>query len=280
MKIILKKEDIDKICTMYKTGQYYLKDLSELFGYSIYIIRKILIENNIKIIAKTRHCNMKINQNFFDNIDTEAKAYFLGFLIADGNIFQTKQGLYNLSLEINKRDEKILWELKELLNADSKISYRTRLTGDFAKICIGSNHLCNSLMKYGVIPQKTKKLLQLPKIKSDLEKHFLRGLIDGDGSIYFHIDKKSLKKYWHVTFCSYNYSICQDFEERCNKLLNISQNPAKILSDKNSHIYRVHYNQKFLVIKLLKILYENCNYKLDRKYNLFVEIIKNEEDIV
>lgn len=257
-----------------------MEELSDMFGYSVYMIRKTLLSNNINIISKTRHANLKMDQNFFDNIDSEAKAYFLGFLITDGNIIQTKQGLYNISIEINKRDQQILEEFKECLNADSKISYRKRTTGEFVKICVGSRHMGETLIKLGVIPQKSKRITKLPLIREDLEKHFLRGLLDGDGGMYQHLDKHSLRKYWHITFCSYNLSICEQFEQRCNKLLNIEKNSAKILSDKNTHVYRVHYNKQNLVKELVIILYKDSIYRLDRKYNLFLEMTKNGEDIV
>ncbi len=35
-----------------------------------------------------------LNENYFENIDTEQKAYFLGFIFADGNI-QLRQGNTN-----------------------------------------------------------------------------------------------------------------------------------------------------------------------------------------
>lgn len=274
-------ENQQKICRLYKTGKYQMKELSKIFGCSVYIIKKILLENNIQINRNPCRASIKIKEDFFENIDSEEKAYFLGFLLTDGNIYLKKgknnKNYYEISLEIAYKDIHILKTLKKVLNINNKISYRKRGNSEFVKLSFNSNKIAHDLNKYGITPNKTKKINKLPEIQHQFQRHFIRGLLDGDGGIYYNILNK--KYYWHITFCSYNYSVCQEFQERCNYLLGIKENPAKILKDKNCNIYRVHYNKKELVKQLVTILYEDSHYYLIRKYNLFREIV-NEEDIV
>ena len=136
--------------------------------------------------------------------------------------------------------------------------------------------MCLDLSKYGIIPNKTKKTKTLPDIPNEFKKDFIRGLIDGDGSIY-----QSSNKYNHVTFCSYQYNICNQLQNWCDELIN-SKNKAKILKDKGKEIYRVHYNNQEQVKRLVTVLYKDSNFYLARKYSKAKAIFedKSEEDIV
>ena len=92
--IIIQKTpiEIEKIiCDDYLTNSYSSRELSKKYNLSKATILRILKRNNIE--AKNRRLvNNNLNINYFEKIDTEQKAYFLGFIFAD-DAFQMKNFL-------------------------------------------------------------------------------------------------------------------------------------------------------------------------------------------
>ena len=70
--------------------------------------------------------------HYFDIIDTEDKAYFLGFIYADGCLFRNE-----LKINIHKQDIDILEKLKLFMNSNSKIHFRDvlNLRGKISNMC-------------------------------------------------------------------------------------------------------------------------------------------------
>ena len=170
----------------------------------------------------------------------------------------------------------------ELVEFDkTKIRYRSgerkNTICNCAEIQINDQVFCTHLLNLGVVPRKSGKEI-MPNCNG-FEKDFIRGMLDGDGAIYK--SKMNNKEYNHITFCSYSYSICEDFQKICDSYLN-EPNKAKILKDNGKEIYRVHYNDQNKVKQLVTVLYKDSNYYLTRKYILAKDIFedKNEEDIV
>lgn len=119
-----------------------------------------------------------INTQSFKKISTPSQAYWLGFLYADGALALDEK-TFELGLQLG--DLEHLEKFKTFLKFDGKIytdSYRCRLM--FRNRVIG-----NDLIALGCTPRKSKTLMfpsnkQVPK---KLQRHFIRGYLDGDGSI-------------------------------------------------------------------------------------------------
>lgn len=130
--------------------------------------------------------------DFFEKIDTEAKAYWLGFLYADGCITDT--GVVNLLLAGYEKAH--LAKFKQALNAEHRLEERsdkmtskkgiTRMQA-CVKIRLHSKLMCSHLKRLGIGPRKTFGL-QFPtsdQVPGNLIHHFIRGYFDGDGTIYY-----------------------------------------------------------------------------------------------
>lgn len=276
---VLKEKEIKEICEKYKTGKWTQKLLSEQYHCHYKTIKKILKENNIPTITHTRRKNLNLKEDFFECIDSEEKAYFLGLMLTDGNVYKTKKGIWQIGIELSIKDKDIIEIFRKLLNSNAKITYRKRENTEMVSIKIYSEKMAKDLSKYGVIPNKTKLTKHLPNINKIFQKDFIRGMLDGDGAIYKR--KGNNKEYNNITFCSYHYSICEEFKKICDSYLD-EPNKTKISKDKGKEIYRVHYNKQSQVKQLVTVLYKDSNYYLTRKYILAKNIFedKNEEDIV
>lgn len=129
----------------------------------------------------------KFNEHIFDVIDTEEKAYWLGFIFADGYISSRDNGFelslkgsdiehlhkFNKFMEHNKDNVK----LGEVKNKD-KTFLRCRWG-------IVNKHLWNTLNNLGCTPRKSLTL-QFPNISEELEIPFIRGYFDGDGCLSYY----------------------------------------------------------------------------------------------
>ena len=230
--------------------------------------KKFNIKKSNKGLQATR--THKLNQNYFEEIDTEHKAYWLGFIMADGCITRTsKNGAYNrLDICLKNSDIQILNDLQKDLESDYPIKIKNNINKkmDFeTTICelrISSKKLVDDLIKNGISPNKTGKEILPKTIPKELVPHFIRGYFDGDGSI-------TVNKSFRV--CSSSQEILISFNDFFDNVLGF-----------DFAIYEVKkYKVPFFVIdsnnneknkKVLDLIYKGSTIYLDRKYKRYVNM--------
>lgn len=185
-----KKDIIKKALLKYKENPslYSLTKLSKEFKVKRQTLSKYLIKEDYKIV---NYQNLvKVDETLFDEIDTEEKAYWLGFIFADGNISATD---FRVTLNLSIKDESHLLKFKEFLKYTGNISY-THGEHPGCRIFFRSKHMWNSLNNLGCTPAKSLTL-NFPEQSvfkyPYLIKHFIRGYCDGDGFLgcYLRNDK-------------------------------------------------------------------------------------------
>jgi len=125
------------------------------------------------------------NPNFFEKIDTEEKAYWLGYMYADGCIrnFKDKPGQHALSL--SSIDLEHLCKFKDCINKSQKIyiEHQKKFDKKINKVVFSGKKLINDIIDKGCFPAKSL-ILKFPteeQVPNDLLHHFIRGYFDGDG---------------------------------------------------------------------------------------------------
>ena len=200
----------------------------------------------------------KFNINYFEIIDTEEKAYWLGFLYGDGNVYKNI-----LSLYIDKIDKLHVEKFRECLQSNHPIHYVKR--DNTVKIVIINKKTVKDLGRWGCIPNKSLNLYKLPNIADKLMKHFIRGYFDADGCIYIQKDKK---KYGNYEYIGFTIASTKDFLENIQGFLinnNIITKKNKINKiSANGYLFR-HVGKNAL--SFLIYIYNNTNIYLDRKKN-------------
>ena len=120
------------------------------------------------------------DHHYFKAIDTEAKAYWLGFIMADGCVRDTVlRGAMELSIHLAGKDQSHLERFKEAVGAVTKV--HTEKSGS-VRVGLRSDHLCSDLISHGCTARKSLTL-QFPNVPQPLERHLVRGYFDGDGSV-------------------------------------------------------------------------------------------------
>lgn len=182
-------EDKEEIVRLYTSKEMDSGQLSKKYNVSISAICSLLKRRGIKLERfnfKKKYNNVKLNEEFFSDPNTEKSAYYAGFIAADGCVHYGKMENSQpvLSIEIHNKDIDIL----EKFDIGTDISFRK--TRDMCKKSISSSKICNDLEKYGIIQNKTFTLTFPENINSDNIHHFIRGVFDGDG--WFTVNKNGV----------------------------------------------------------------------------------------
>lgn len=125
------------------------------------------------------------NEVFFENIDSESKAYALGLILADGSISKC---LGVVAIALKQTDRQILEDLAAAIEYKAELKLLPRKGSGFGngddrvRLRLNSVKMVRDSMNLGVMPAKTFTA-RLPIISPDLECHLIRGLWDGDGHI-------------------------------------------------------------------------------------------------
>ncbi len=173
---------------MQKLSADKIADLMRINRKTVYATLK---KNNIKsrTIAKAA-MKYSCNENFFEVIDTEEKAYWLGALYADGNVSQNKTGSGKIFLSSKDYDwiEKFMRSI-ESTNKPTR-EFHKKYQKEIWKAQITSTKMFNDLVRLGCMPRKSM-IITFPKLPSHLIPHFIRGYFDGDGTVGVYKNLKS-----------------------------------------------------------------------------------------
>lgn len=269
IKETLEKKHIDKIIDDYMNGKSSHKLAAELNTHASYIL-ELLKKHNIHVRNMSEcHRIYPINETFFDIIDTQEKAYFLGFLYADGCNHQTSNAI---TIDIERDDEEILEKFAKLIyleNPEEKIKNYDRvneLTGKIyysSVLNIHSKYMCGILDKHGCVQRKTKVLTFPQWLDKNLIRHFIRGYYDGDGSL--HLDFRKGRS------SSFKITSTFEFVTEIKKIIKIELNLHTCLKKAtNSDVYDVSNSGSRLVEKVLDWFYIDSTIYLERKHHLYI----------
>lgn len=218
------------------------------------------------------------NYSFFDSIDNEANAYFLGLFYADGYNDQNKG---QITLGFAEKDRELVEKFKIAIEATHPISIANRKRENvnaqpFHKLFINSRPLSDSLAKHGCVQAKTHILDKLPEMEESLLRHFVRGYFDGDGSV------------WHSLVGSGN-KVNLSFTGNKPFLINVQEILVKELGIGSPNIYIRHKDRGNEIgdlryalepaYKVLEWLYSDCQYYSERKKTISFKN-KFEEDLI
>lgn len=180
------KDYWDEWCNLYLSG-YTQKEIAQIFGCSRSAIGNTLKRFGIKTHpVDIVHRWYEVNDDFFSKIDTEVKAYWLGFIAADGCIYERSKGNAELLIEVSVKDINHLEQFKKDIGSTHPITITTKNSYQYAMFRFRSKKITADLAKYGIKPRKTLSGLSYPNIDCKFNNSFIRGYFDGDGCAHIH----------------------------------------------------------------------------------------------
>lgn len=243
---------------MYNDGKS-IKSISEELNLSRKSLGLFFKEEKVELRTKAiQHLDdYQLNHLFFEEINTENKAYWLGFIFADGCV-RSHGDSYRLSIEVSQIDFNHLKKFRRDIESNHPI--KKRKSRNVCNIAINSKKMVSDLFAIGCVQNKTVLGdLDISILNNDVLKiAFLRGFLDGDGYI-----EKNPRKYRVI------YTIkSSKMVDSIIQLLTHFNIHARI--DDCKTYYRVAIERKEDFLKLIKLLYENANIYLDRKYETYL----------
>lgn len=235
-----------------------------------------LLLQKLKLDSRQAFLQKSTKHNFFDCIDSEEKAYILGFYFADGSI-NTPQ----IKFSQTEKNKEILDSIKYNICPNAIIhkgpKKYNKYTGYTSKpiynISINSKHICEKLTEYGMGRNKTYDgEAKLSIIPDDLMVHFIRGYFDGDGCTTFYsgVDKRG-REYENVM-----WSIISNKREHLEYIQKFLYEKygiiSNILNDGRGH-FVIGVNKKIHFIRMREILYENATIFLKRKKEKMFNVV-------
>lgn len=264
---ILEDEIID-IIQLYQSGKS-AKEIWKKYSNKIKCektIINILKRNGIEI--RPRGVPTYFNKRYFETIDTEAKAYFLGLFLTDGNVHKIKRNTeqYSIQISLKYEDVSIIEKFKSELNANNKIIHYNNNDRDECIFSVHSKEMAHDLFKYGIHERKTFDAKLTNLVPENLYHHYIRGIFDGDGTVYMRNDKSHQLLFG---FYGTHILVSQVKEYLLNKI-NVSNN---VITDKETVSF-ITFSKKTDILNFYNLIYSDANFYLDRKKNKFEEYFK------
>jgi len=280
-KKIFPKDEI-KIVELYQQGLSAPK-IAEQFHVEHTLVLRYLEKNGVdRRSAEECHRKYAINEYFFDNIDAEEKAYFLGFLYADGG---NNIDANFVRIDLARKDKDILEKLVSLIylenplqhikDQDREKEYKgQKVIYHTSYFNINSKHICHKLEELGC-PANKSLIITFPEWLTDpeLQRHFIRGYYDGDGGIYL----TNIKTRSATTKMVSTLEFCNSMREVIIKQIGVRY--GKPYNDvKNKNVYTIHLAGNRQIATFLDWLYRDANIYLDRKHNLYLKLLDKNKD--
>lgn len=227
-------------------------------------IKKVVNLNKTKFWKNIDFCGLELrpyakyylDENFFEKIDNEQKAYLLGYWYADGNVFKT-------SCQATSVDMDVLEKAKYCMKFSGKIKTKKSKKNNnlYNTLYIRSSKLTSCLIGMGCVENKSL-VLKFPSsdiVPEHLIHHFIRGYFDGDGSIFCGKSKKWDE--WAITFVG-----TKEFMEGIEKHLNIPVRYVKTKSKGNNWV--ITFCKLEYMKSALEYMYKDATITMNRKAEL------------
>lgn len=213
----------------------------------------ILFTRNYSATRYSRINRYAIDEDYFKNIDSEGKAYFLGLMYSDGSV--TNNQFY-----LKLKDEDVIQQFKQELKTEAPIR-RIEKPWDAYILTVSCKKLCKHLIHQGCVPNKTR-VIQVPKLREDLYRHFIRGFFDGDGCLQ--LQDKIYRCRFDLTSASLQ------FLEKLRPIITARAiTNGSLNKEKKYDVWHLNYSGH-QVIQILDWLYKDSHFYLKRKYNKYL----------
>ena len=228
----------------------------------------------------------QFDENYFQYVDTEKKAYFLGLLFADGYLWDGKNAYVGISLM--EKDYKVLEILRNDIKSNYSIAYRKASDeehSDSVYLQINSKQFNSNLKQWGMHQNKTNTIQFPYGIPIYLYPHFIRGYFDGNGSVWegerkvMQVKDSTRNSGFRdriVHNVKFNITGCEFIIKSIQKILieKAFLNVTKLnLSKKCINSAMLEYSGRIQMQKFYNFIYKDSTVCLERKKKKFENII-------
>lgn len=270
----LSPEQLGKAVKMYVDDKISSELIAKQFGVDAGVVRRAVIKHGAAIRPATENKRQyKINDTFFEKIDCEANAYFLGLLYADGELSSSASGI---RLELQAKDIDILEKYSMLIYDFLKIEddpfkdENGNIIRVYKMVNVYSQKMHTDLIKLGCTPKKTFPTFDI--VPENLIHHFIRGFMDGDGCICI-TDENSPR-----VDCTSTNDFLKGLTEYLINKLHITFSKIRLCHPERCNNTSGTQTKGFTNVRLLlDYLYLDATFLLNRKKDKYDEMLKQQQ---
>jgi len=261
-------EEINLMYKDYNNGMA-LSELSKKYNKSCGSLCNLFKRHHKKLRSTSEAMRKyKLNERYFENIDSEEKAYILGLLSSDGHVSNK-----NISFKLQEQDIDILEKIRDIFNHQIPIKNSFNKDRRYKALTINSQKIANCLHNYGISNRKTWNMQAPTMIPTKLLRHYYRGLFDGDGCLgIYNRKEKRVTPETMIILISGDKDFLEYVKTDINTKLNTKS--GKIIQNKNSIgiSYKIVWYSK-QAKAVINWLYNDNSISLNRKQNIANQII-------
>jgi hypothetical protein len=266
-KIHLEGSEKDNFMKLYQSFGG-VKDLEKKYSISRGTVHRIAKDYGMKKRGKRESAKKyNLNEDYFNEVDCQEKAYILGYLYADGN---SRQDLCGVSMGLAEQDKYILDEMNGLIENEKPIRFMPSKIANrqnMYKMEWCSKKLVLKLYELGIVPKKSL-IIKFPKeeqVPYYLIRHFIRGYFDGDGSI------RIRNKCGFISFCG-TIEFLSELKLILKKEIDVNLAITQAHKERMKNTYEGRFGGRPSSIKFCNWIYENSSIHLTRKFDKFTEL--------
>lgn len=208
-------------------------------------------------LSRLSQDKVSLDYMFFDSWNPNS-AYMIGFILADGYVHKGNDQNV-LQIEVAPYDRDILDKFSNVIDFKGKLYERS----SGVKFQTHNLRIINKLIEYGIPSIDKSHAAKYLNVPSDVERHFIRGLIDGDG--WSRIDSDG----------NYNLGLCGTYDivssVKDNLLYNCDNNKVR---QQGPNCYRFNIKGQKAVL-IAEWLYDDADLFLDRKFEAYKEALRH-----
>lgn len=259
-RIIFNDSEESYIIDSFVHNKQSIKSIARELKVSRSVIIRVLEQYNIDIESSNNKHGRKyfFNECYFEQIDLEEKAYWLGFLYADGYLSHGDM----VGCHLRKTDEYHLVSfLQNISMSKIKLHYDDKTNS--CGFDITSKKMYDSLTDKGFSQHKSYDNTSLPFdcVPEHLKKYFILGFWDGDGYVSISSNKKK------TGVVSNNEKLLMSFAAYIND--QIEDGFCKVVNQDGYFRIRIVTNK---AKRFLDWLYVDSNIRMQRKYETYLQM--------
>jgi predicted DNA-binding protein YlxM (UPF0122 family)/DNA-binding transcriptional regulator WhiA len=257
----------EKLYELYYKQKLSLQKIGDLYGKPREYIHRRMIKYGFERRTRPEAWEHRgsddvyeINENLFHNWSKEM-AYILGFILTDGSISDD-----NNQVSIVIKDVELLEKIRTRLESNHPIKYMKAYGIYYFRFARGK--MVERLRELGIIRNKSL-VVKFPEIPDKYLSHFIRGVFDGEGSVFF--EPRSKKSPLRVNFTSGPMGFITTLESLLNSHAGLRKRTIYKLDRGNTSYYiRYCHNDS---LKFFDYIYAGTDKSmwLERKYQKFIE---------
>ncbi|MDO8488382.1 MAG: hypothetical protein Q7S31_03670 [bacterium] len=271
----MKRREIDLDVVRQK---YYIDCLSQDQIAKQLNVSQWVISNRINVaglerLSRTRKLNPRkysINHYAFDHLNGKT-SWLLGWMASDGFVRPNSR----LGLKVAAKDRDIVLKFKQHLSHSGPIYNKVQRLESMKKdyklvsIEVSSSRIAQKMADFGIIPNKSLVLtypLLIARSDENIERSFIRGVFEGDGSILIEKERSLLFQIVGT------YKLCLGVQQALIRYVKVGE--TKLTNNiRGRNHYALRYRGRYQVLKIVNWIYKNAGKNvLNRKYSKYLEL--------